>query len=572
ILMQDELVFTEIIEVDEDERTSDVISDGSFKSLLLTQGTMDNLLKHGFKKPSPVQVKAIPPGMAGLDMLVQAKSGTGKTLVFAVLAAENLKLSSKAVQKLVIAPTREIALQIGDIIRKLVPKGTRTEVFTGGTSVYEDKEKLKKGVHIVVGTTGRLCQLASENCLNLSSLNLFVLDEADKMMSGVFAKDVNFLYSCVPPMRQVTVFSATYPPHLSSSLIPFLRSPIHVRLNANDVQLVGVKQYVSRCFGTDPIQAAIVAFASIQFKQSFLFCNTAESCSRVVDRLMEKGIEAAAISAQLEQSEREDVIKRLKSNKIKVLVSTDLTARGVDADNVDLVINMEPPFEVETYFHRIGRAARYGGQGASLTILSSSKSLSRFAYLVKEGGIRAKNIQMDAITPTLTTNRPFFDACPLFIVNDKGRKERIDGDRETNNDVENKDPIEMMSSGNQLEDDEESTPDFSQLIDEAKNLSSTLKKNEAASEQKEEIIGETKKKFKFVPSRANKSRKYYMRGEMVSIRDAFTTDQWNEYAREKFDISQEPFIVEASVEKKKCSRKEKDSVCMTLVPPPPLPP
>ncbi|GMR48089.1 hypothetical protein PMAYCL1PPCAC_18284, partial [Pristionchus mayeri] len=542
-----EVVFAEVIDVSENDRTADVISDGSFKSLLLAQSTLENLHKHGFRKPSPVQMRAIPPGMAGLDMLVQAKSGTGKTLVFAILAAENLKLSSKVVQKFVIAPTREIAIQIGETIQKVSTKGTRVAVFTGGTSVLEDKEKLRKGIHIVVGTTGRLCQLVSENVLSLSSLSLFVLDEADKMMSSAFEKDVNFLYSCVPPMRQVAVFSATYPPHLASSLTPFLRSPIHIRLNAHDVQLVGVKQYVSICLGADAVQAAIIAFTSIQFKQAFLFCNKSEECPLIADQLTVKGIEAAPISAQLEQSQREDVIKRLKANKIKVIVSTDLTARGVDADNVDLVINIDTPFDVETYFHRIGRAARYGGQGASLTILHTQRSIARFSYLVRDGGIRAKMVHMDSLIPTLTTDRAFFEASPLFI-----------SDKERNGKHEDSKTRDLAGSDELIEnlpvENEQMTSDYAVMLDkvyakvcspywkplQAMILSSTLK-NETT--EKEIKAGE-KKKFKFVPSRAKKSTKYYMKGEMLSIRDAFTIAQWKDYACEKFDMSKEPFIIE----------------------------
>lgn len=537
----DEVVFSEVIEVSDNDRTSDVLCDGSFKSLLLSQITLDNLIKHGFKKPSPVQLKAIPPGMAGIDMLVQAKSGTGKTLVFAILAAENLKLSSKTIQKLVIAPTREIALQIGETVMKLAPRGAKIAVLTGGSSVYEDKEKLKKGVHIIVGTTGRLCQLVNEDSLNLSSLSLFVLDEADKMMSGTFEKDVNFLYSCIPPIRQVAVFSATYPSHLASALAPFLRSPTHIRLNSHDVQLIGVKQYVSVCFGSDPIDVSIAAFASIQFKQAFLFCNRAEECSRVVDRLIDKGIEAAAISAQLEQSQREDVIKRLKTNKIKVVVSTDLTARGVDADGVDLVINMDSPFEVETYLHRIGRAARYGGQGASLTILPTKKSLSRFAFLVGEGGIKAKEIKIDTISPTLTTDRSFFDSCPLFISERGTARNGVEEEYRGKEEDENIEPIEKENNGNMKDEQNKLAPDYSMLLDKALELSSTLKKNNVTETQKG--LPEEKKKFKFVPSRNKKSTKYYMKGEMIAIRNSLTVEQWKDYASGKFDLTQEPFTV-----------------------------
>ncbi|GMT24202.1 hypothetical protein PFISCL1PPCAC_15499 [Pristionchus fissidentatus] len=568
----DEVLFTEIVEVNEMERTSDVYSDGSFKSLLLSQSTLDNLLKHGFKKPSPVQVKAIPPGISGLDMLVQAKSGTGKTLVFAILAAENLKLSSKAVQKLVVAPTREIALQIGETIQKLAPRGTRIAVLTGGTSVYDDKEKLKKGVHVVVGTTGRLCQLSSEKSLNLGSLTLFVLDEADKMMSATFERDVNYLYSCVPSVRQVAVFSATYPPHLASSLTRFLRSAIHIRLNAEDVQLVGIKQYACFCMGFDPMYAAVSIFSSIQFKQAFLFCNKSEDCVRVANGLVEAGIEAAGISSQLEQSERADIVKRLKAHKIKVLVSTDLTSRGLDADNAELVINMDVPFEVETYLHRIGRAARYGGQGASLTLLCGKKDVSRFASFAREGGIRAKMAHIYSLPPTLTTDRDFFYTSPLFVseisypmMESRVGQEVASFEKGRGGGAENEDPIKNISSLNSEEGSNELSLDYSALLDKAVNLSSSMKKTPVLTEKEDDArsreIAKTIKKFKFIPSRAKKSTKYYMKGEMISIRDACSSHQWNQYASKKYDMTEDPFVKSVENEYEKSDGKKKGGKC-----------
>ncbi|VDO86090.1 unnamed protein product [Haemonchus placei] len=284
--------FQEIIEIDPNLRTEDVRTQGTFESLMISPSTVANLKNHGYRIPSPVQMKAIPTGLTGLgripgflidmssalkncvsDMLVQAKSGTGKTLVFAILAIENLNLQSNDVQKIIIAPTREIATQIKDTIKTIAHFKTRIALLVGGTPVHLDVQTLKRGAHIVVGTTGRICQMAQSGALNMKAIDLFVLDEADKLMEECFQKDINYLFSALPPSRQVAVFSATYPRNLDKLLAKFMRDASLVRLNSE--------------------------------KEGFL---------------------AAFISAQMTQPERDSVIEKLKHNKLKVLVSTDLVS------------------------------------------------------------------------------------------------------------------------------------------------------------------------------------------------------------------------------------------------------
>ncbi|VDM67096.1 unnamed protein product [Strongylus vulgaris] len=264
--------FQEIIEVDGSQRTDDVKCDGTFESLMISPSTIANLKSNGYRVPSPIQMKAIPTGLAGIDMLVQAKSGTGKTLVFAILAVENLNLQSDVVQKMIIAPTREIATQIKDVITKIAHFKTRIAVLVGGNPVHLDVQALKRGVHIVVGTTGRICQMVQNGNLNMENIDLFILDEADKLMEECFQKDINYLFSTLPPSRQVAVFSATYPRNLDQLLCKFMREASLVRLNSDDVQLIGIKQYVAICDGM-VLDCLVRLLNTVQFSQALVFCN-----------------------------------------------------------------------------------------------------------------------------------------------------------------------------------------------------------------------------------------------------------------------------------------------------------
>ncbi|VDM43561.1 unnamed protein product [Toxocara canis] len=409
--------FCEVIDVE--ERTADVKSTGDFASLMLTRSSVDALGKAGFISPSPVQAAAIPVGLMGFDMLVQAKSGTGKTLVFALMALEGLNAQLRKPQVMILAPTREIAIQITATLRRLAPPVVHVgydrvllagSVFVGGgRSVGEDVKVIRKGVHIVVGTTGRVCQLVNEDILPTTHVRLFVLDEADKLMEEDFQKDINFLFSSLPDSKQVAVFSATYPEaHL-------------IRLSAEDVQLLGIKQYVALNYSDDGPTSLIHLLSSITFNQCLVFANFQDRCEQLVAGLKSAGMDAELISGSMEQVDRNRIIKRLKNFQLKVLVSTDLvrftshTARGIDAENVNVVVNVGCPMSSETYLHRIGRAGRFGGYGASVTILSMGKDVKRFIELVKTGNLRVKLLHLTEDIPRdLCQNQSFYDCSSDF--------------------------------------------------------------------------------------------------------------------------------------------------------------
>ncbi|KHN84280.1 putative ATP-dependent RNA helicase DDX20 [Toxocara canis] len=383
---------------------------------MLTRSSVDALGKAGFISPSPVQAAAIPVGLMGFDMLVQAKSGTGKTLVFALMALEGLNAQLRKPQVMILAPTREIAIQITATLRRLAPPVVHVGVFVGGgRSVGEDVKVIRKGVHIVVGTTGRVCQLVNEDILPTTHVRLFVLDEADKLMEEDFQKDINFLFSSLPDSKQVAVFSATYPGDLDETLARYMIKAHLIRLSAEDVQLLGIKQYVALNYSDDGPTSLIHLLSSITFNQCLVFANFQDRCEQLVAGLKSAGMDAELISGSMEQVDRNRIIKRLKNFQLKVLVSTDLTARGIDAENVNVVVNVGCPMSSETYLHRIGRAGRFGGYGASVTILSMGKDVKRFIELVKTGNLRVKLLHLTEDIPRdLCQNQSFYDCSSDF--------------------------------------------------------------------------------------------------------------------------------------------------------------
>ncbi|CAI4220919.1 unnamed protein product [Auanema sp. JU1783] len=552
---------SDTIIIDEKIRTSDVTTKCSFDALMISQSTVAKMATGGFRLPSPIQEKAIPAGLSGLDLLVQAKSGTGKTLVFSVMAVENLNLQCYTPQRLILAPTREIACQIRDTILKIIPKYGRVVVLVGGNSVADDIQSLKK-CHVVVGTTGRVCHLVQQGFLKLNSVDLFVLDEADKLMEDCFEKDINYLFSCLPESRQVAVFSATYPGSLDKMLCQFMKDVTLIRLNSDDVQLVGIKQYVYNT-EDDEKKTLLHLCQNISFNQLLVFCNRIADCQTITDLLVENGYEAGCISSQMTQAEREISIQNLKSRKIKILVSSDLTARGVDAEHVNLVINLEPAINVETYLHRIGRAARFGGIGAAISILKDKLAVKQFNKLYKEGNLNVRQLPQDFPSDLISVSK-FFDSCQVYkkpttfpkVIRETS-SQPLDGTSYTKEEIMRlryvNHPLDSCTKELILQ-ARIGTGALSDFKGDLKTLGSALSGGDNI--PNEEIAVEApKKKYTFVPVRAKAKKKFYLRGELLSIRESHSPEVWSAYASKKFDMSESPFV------KEKASTPEKSDIC-----------
>ncbi|KAK0078920.1 hypothetical protein PV325_001932 [Microctonus aethiopoides] len=382
------------------DRTEDIkiLENVQFYQMGLKQSILDGLINYGFDKPSPIQLKAIPLGRCGFDLIVRAKSGTGKTAVFGIIALEMIDIHQSSVQVLILAPTREIAIQISQVIETIGSqiKGLKVGCYVGGISMKMDK-KQSDNCHIVVGTPGRLKHLAELGILQLNNVRLFVLDEADKLMDGNFQKDVNFIFSKLPDNKQIISSSATYPDDLELFIANYMRSPLlcSPRNDDNDDGpiLLGVRQFVA----TVPyhpnamkqvqikIKELTKIISSIPFKQCLIFSNYQSRAQSVCNYVNGLGFSSIYIVGNQEMKKRLQVIEELKSFKCRILFSTDLTARGIDAENVNLIINLDIPNDGATYLHRIGRAGRYGTHGIAISLISENE-IDTFKELMNSVG------------------------------------------------------------------------------------------------------------------------------------------------------------------------------------------
>lgn len=393
-------------------RTGDVFAGErvDFSSLLLSQPVLEGLTAAGFERPSPIQLKAIPLGRCGLDLIVQAKSGTGKTCVFATVALDTLLVDNPATQILVLAPTREIAVQIHSVICAIGIKmdGLECHVFIGGMPLSQDKARLKK-CHIAVGSPGRIKQLIEMGYLNTVSVRLFVLDEADKLLEeGSFQEQINWIYSSLPANKQMLALSATYPESLAQHLTQYMRDPAFVRLNPSDPGLLGLKQYcklvnsypLPHKIFEEKVQHLMELFSKIPFNQALVFSNLHSRAQHLSDILTSKGLPAICISGSMNQNQRLEAMTKLKQFHCRVLITTDLTSRGIDAERVNLVVNLDVPQDWETYMHRIGRAGRFGTYGLAVTYCCRGQEENEMMTIAQKCNLQISDLP-DPIPPGL---------------------------------------------------------------------------------------------------------------------------------------------------------------------------
>ncbi|XP_039284356.1 probable ATP-dependent RNA helicase DDX20 isoform X1 [Nilaparvata lugens] len=384
-------------------RTEDVLlpvgNNSDFKSMLLRPLILDGLTKAGFIQPSPIQLKAIPLARCGLDLIVQSKSGTGKTCVFTVAALELLNIDSLRLQALVVAPTREIALQIEYVIKEIGSQfsGLKVVPLIGGLPLQKDKERLKEGCHIVVGTPGRLLHCIELGLIELSAVRLFVLDEADMLMNLSFKDDINAIFKSLPASKQVVVCSATFTSELKSFLGKYMNNaPTYVTPSGKCPVLLGLRHFVllSPDQSSNQLRRLInkenqlmSILKSVPFSQCLVFSNYQTRAESICCKLRRKGWEKCCewIAGNQDQGTRIGVYERVRDMKARILLTTDLTARGLDFEATNLVVNLDLPADSHTYLHRMGRAGRFGSQGIVITLLALDE-MAKFRTLIGKIG------------------------------------------------------------------------------------------------------------------------------------------------------------------------------------------
>lgn len=327
----------------------------------------------GWEEPTPVQIAAIPVGLKGGDMFAQAQTGTGKTGTYGSIILERIKPGMRAPSALVLVPTRELANQVSEELSKLSTFTGHTCIpIYGGVGIGPQATKLRNGTDIVVATPGRTKDLINRNDLDLSKVSVVVLDEADRMLDMGFAKDLNYILSKVPKRRQSLLFSATMSPEIRQLAMRQMVDPQEILVSKDEPVLDLTKQFYIMA-DKEMKRDALCTILDMNDPKAIVFCHTKRRVDQLTKKLLAYNYLAGAIHGDVAQNKRERVIKSFKDGSIKVLVATDVAARGLDIDAVDCVINYDAPVDPDTYVHRIGRTGRAGKEGTAISFFMAEE-------------------------------------------------------------------------------------------------------------------------------------------------------------------------------------------------------
>lgn len=344
----------------------------TFADLNVSADILAAVTEMGFTTPSPIQAEAIPPILAGRDVIGQAQTGTGKTAAFGIPALELIDPSDRSVQVLILCPTRELAVQVTDELRKLskFKRGIYIETIYGGDSIERQIRSLKKGVHIVVGTPGRVMDHMQRNTLKLDDAKMIILDEADEMLDMGFREDIESILEDFPEERQTVLFSATMSKPILAMTQRFQVNPVMVKVVKKELTNVNIEQVYFEVKPKAKTEVMCRLIDLYDLKLMLVFCNTKRKVEEIVEDMMIRGYQAEGLHGDLRQAQRSNVMSKFRAGTTTILVATDVAARGIDVDNVDAVINYDIPLDEEYYVHRIGRTGRAGKSGRAFSLVS----------------------------------------------------------------------------------------------------------------------------------------------------------------------------------------------------------
>ena len=343
-----------------------------FSDLALPEPLLRALGDVGYESPSPIQAATIPPLLAGRDVLGQAQTGTGKTAAFALPALAGVDLAQAHPQVLVLAPTRELAIQVAEAFQKYATHlpGFHVLPIYGGQSYAPQLQALRRGVHVVVGTPGRVIDHLERGSLDLSRLRMRVLDAADEMQRMGFIDDVEAVLKKTPETRQVALFSATMPAPIKRIAQTYLKDPVEIAIKAQTATAANIRQRYWAVSGVHKLDALTRILEAEPFDAMIVFSRTKLGTEELAEKLSARGLAAAAINGDLDQKQRERTIQQLKDGRIDVLVATDVAARGLDVERISHVLNYDIPYDTESYVHRIGRTGRAGRAGEAILFVT----------------------------------------------------------------------------------------------------------------------------------------------------------------------------------------------------------
>ncbi|MCK9564111.1 MAG: ATP-dependent RNA helicase DbpA [Bacteroidales bacterium] len=363
------------------------MTDPAFSALPLSAAMLANLDSLGYKAMTPIQARALPVILKGGDLIAQAKTGSGKTAAFGIGLLQHLNVRYLGCQALVLCPTRELADQVARDIRRLARGEDNIRVLTlcGGVPGGPQRAALEHGAHIIVGTPGRVEEHLARGSLVLDGLNMLVLDEADRMLDMGFYDSIAAIVARTPTRRQTLLFSATYPGAVKKLAGSFMREPAFIKVEA----LHDDSQIEQRFYEIEPdqrLEAVVKVLACYRPESTVAFCFTKQQCQEVADYLAAKGISAMALHGDLEQKDRDQVLALFANRSLSVLVATDVAARGLDIDALDMVINVELGRNAETHIHRVGRTGRAGNKGMAISLVAPAEARRARAIEEIQGG------------------------------------------------------------------------------------------------------------------------------------------------------------------------------------------
>jgi len=343
----------------------------TFRDLPLKTEVLKGIEELGFEELFPIQAQAICPLLEGKDVIGQAQTGTGKTAAFGVPMVERLTPEIRKVQGLVLVPTRELAVQVAQNM-SLFGKYAKLKVLPvyGGEPIGKQVRELTNGVHIVVGTPGRIIDLIERGILNLSSVRTVILDEADRMLDMGFIEDIEYILKRTPSDRQTSLFSATIDNTVMHVCNRYMKNPVKILVSKDEIALTQMKQYYTVVNQQAKFEALCKILREEHVEKAIIFCRTRRETSRLTDQLYRKGYRAQALHAGFTQPQRDRSINDFRNGRLNLLVATDVAARGLDIQGITHIINYDVPMDPPVYFHRIGRTARMGGEGTAITLVS----------------------------------------------------------------------------------------------------------------------------------------------------------------------------------------------------------
>ena len=361
----------------------------NFNDLNIPNELKDSISDMGFQKLTPIQKKAIPEALKGLDLMGQAQTGSGKTLAFAIPVLSKIFLPDKSPQAIILCPTRELCMQVADEVEKLGSKLKKFKVLAvyGGQPIGKQTRVLKKGVHVVVGTPGRVIDHIERGNLELIGVESVVLDEADEMLEMGFRQDIETILAKTPLQRQTLLFSATIPSEIKQIAGKYQKNPKFIKITDKKQNIPKIRQYAFKCSIKEKFDGLARLIEAYGVNHSLIFCNTKKSVDYVAKHLKKQEFPVDSLHGNMTQKTRDKVMNKFRNGNIRILVATDVAARGLDIDDVDVIVNYDVPQNHDDYIHRIGRTARAGKNGMAFMLVSKDEH-SRFNNIKKNNKVK----------------------------------------------------------------------------------------------------------------------------------------------------------------------------------------